>query len=444
MERGLFIAASGMLAAQIRQDVIANNLANATNPGFKREVMSQVAFGDLLLSNTQTGAGDRAAQHGHPDHLGQAEPVQQRVPLDAEHARPGDRRQRLLRRADRPGRLLHAQRRVHDRHQRVPDHGAGRQGARQGRPAAEPVRRRPHLDRPQRRDPRRQPVRRHGRRRRAGPDSLRKRARTTCRARSTRASKVGNVAQGALETSNVNTVSEMVSLIENMREFEADQKVIRALDDTLGGAVNQVGRVWTCSTRCTRPRAACSPSRSASTSSRTTSRTSTPSATRASGPRFEDLLYNNIGSNQGADAGPADGPRRRDLRHPGAVRRGLRAEHRRATDFMITGGTGFFVVRKPDGTQAYTRAGNFGYDGAGQLVTQQGDLVLDQAGRPITFPKNMKSFEMDAKRQHLRRRADGPREGRPARHGAVHQPGGPDAERPEPVPAVGRLGQPTR
>ena len=55
--------------------------------------------------------------------------------------------------------------------------------------------------------------------------------------------KVGAVAQGALETSNVNTVTEMVALIENMREFEADQKVIRALDDTLGGAVNQVGRV---------------------------------------------------------------------------------------------------------------------------------------------------------------------------------------------------------
>ena len=52
MERGLFIAASGMLAAQIRQDVIANNLANATNPGFKGEVLSQIAFGDLLLSNT--------------------------------------------------------------------------------------------------------------------------------------------------------------------------------------------------------------------------------------------------------------------------------------------------------------------------------------------------------------------------------------------------------
>ena len=113
VERGLFIAASGMLAAQIRQDVIANNLANATNPGFKREVLSQTAFGDLLLSNTPDRRSDRAAQPRHADHDDQAEPVQQRVPLDAEHPRPGHRRQRLLRRADRPGRQLHPQRRLH-------------------------------------------------------------------------------------------------------------------------------------------------------------------------------------------------------------------------------------------------------------------------------------------------------------------------------------------
>src|SRR5205085_1507990 len=37
------------------QDVIANNLANATNPGFRGDVLSQQAFGDMLLTNTQTG-----------------------------------------------------------------------------------------------------------------------------------------------------------------------------------------------------------------------------------------------------------------------------------------------------------------------------------------------------------------------------------------------------
>ena len=114
---------------------------------------------------------------------------------------------------------------------------------------------------------------------------------------------------------------------------------------------------------------------------------------------FEDLLYNNIGSNQGASQGQQMGL--------GVAISGIQAQFDEGsaqntgvpTDFMITGGAGFFVVRKPDGTQAYTRAGNFGIDGAGQLVTQQGDLVLDQAGRPIAFPKNMKSFEIDASGQ---------------------------------------------
>ena len=75
------------------------------------------------------------------------------------------------------------------------------------------------------------------------PDSLRKAGNNYLTGTVQANVKVGAIAQGALESSNVNTVSEMVALIENMREFEADQKVIRALDDTLGGAVNQVGRV---------------------------------------------------------------------------------------------------------------------------------------------------------------------------------------------------------
>ncbi|MFN8201143.1 MAG: flagellar hook-basal body protein [Solirubrobacteraceae bacterium] len=55
MERGLYIAASGMLAEQVRQDQIANELANASTAGYKADRSSQRAFGDLLLANTRTG-----------------------------------------------------------------------------------------------------------------------------------------------------------------------------------------------------------------------------------------------------------------------------------------------------------------------------------------------------------------------------------------------------
>ena len=55
MERGLYIAASGMVAEQMRQDQIANDLANASTPGYKADHVTQRSFGDLLLSNSVTG-----------------------------------------------------------------------------------------------------------------------------------------------------------------------------------------------------------------------------------------------------------------------------------------------------------------------------------------------------------------------------------------------------
>jgi flagellar basal-body rod protein FlgG len=55
MERGLYIAASGMIAEQMRQDQIANDLANASTPGYKADRVTQKSFADLLVSNTATG-----------------------------------------------------------------------------------------------------------------------------------------------------------------------------------------------------------------------------------------------------------------------------------------------------------------------------------------------------------------------------------------------------
>jgi flagellar basal-body rod protein FlgG len=55
MERGLYIAAAGMVAEMVRQDQIANDLANAATPGYKSDQSQQRSFSDLLLQNTQTG-----------------------------------------------------------------------------------------------------------------------------------------------------------------------------------------------------------------------------------------------------------------------------------------------------------------------------------------------------------------------------------------------------
>jgi len=50
------------------------------------------------------------------------------------------------------------------------------------------------------------------------------------------------IAQGALESSNVNAIAEMVSLITATRQFEANQKSVQSIDATLDKLVNEVGR----------------------------------------------------------------------------------------------------------------------------------------------------------------------------------------------------------
>ncbi|MBP2655584.1 MAG: flgG 2 [Firmicutes bacterium] len=55
----------------------------------------------------------------------------------------------------------------------------------------------------------------------------------------------GNVLvhQGMLELSNVNVVSEMVNLISGYRAYEVNSKVVQAHDQLLDKAVNEVGRI---------------------------------------------------------------------------------------------------------------------------------------------------------------------------------------------------------
>jgi flagellar basal-body rod protein FlgF len=51
-------------------------------------------------------------------------------------------------------------------------------------------------------------------------------------------------------------------------------------------------------------------------------------------------------------------------------------------DFAIQG-NGFFRIGLPDGSEAYTRAGNFKLDANGMLLTQGGQSVLDSGGSAI-------------------------------------------------------------
>jgi flagellar basal-body rod protein FlgF len=56
MDLGLDIAATGMVAEQTHQDQLANDLANASTPGFKPDETPQHSFGAVLMANTLGGA----------------------------------------------------------------------------------------------------------------------------------------------------------------------------------------------------------------------------------------------------------------------------------------------------------------------------------------------------------------------------------------------------
>ncbi len=56
-------------------------------------------------------------------------------------------------------------------------------------------------------------------------------------------------------------------------------------------------------------------------------------------------------------------------------------------------GDGYFMVQTPLGTR-YTRSGNFQLDGAGQLITADGNPVLDSSNQPIFFPEDTQKVEI--------------------------------------------------
>ena len=52
MDLGLYIAASGMVAEQVREGQLSNDLANAATPGYKSDEAPQHSFGEVLVAST--------------------------------------------------------------------------------------------------------------------------------------------------------------------------------------------------------------------------------------------------------------------------------------------------------------------------------------------------------------------------------------------------------
>jgi flagellar basal-body rod protein FlgF len=226
MDRGLYIAASGMLAEQIRQDQIANDLANASTPGYKADRTSQRTFGDLLLANSATGASvgpqSTAVQVDKIVTDFTAKPARETgEPLDfaisgdgffAVQTAQGTRYTRNGQFSlDPQGRLVTAA------GDAVLDANGNPITATDGKV-----------------DPRRIGVVNLTNPRKEGDSLLTGTAAGAA---------TGTVRSGALESSGADPARSMVDMIASMRAFEAGQKVIQTIDETLGKAVSQVGSV---------------------------------------------------------------------------------------------------------------------------------------------------------------------------------------------------------
>lgn len=228
MERGLYVAAAGMLSELTRQDLLANDLANANTPGYKADRVAQRAFADeLALINQRNGrpvgalgtGAEIAAQvtDTAPTSLRETgEPLDLAIQGDGFFSVQTPEGLRYTRdgsfRADAQGRL-------------VDQLGALVVGAGGGPvlvradgsvdPATVAV---TVLD----------GVAKAGDGRYVGNPA---------------AGQAGTVRTGALESSGVDAARTMVDMMASMRAFEAGQKAIQTIDETLRQATTQVGSI---------------------------------------------------------------------------------------------------------------------------------------------------------------------------------------------------------
>jgi flagellar basal-body rod protein FlgF len=226
MDRGLYIAASGMLAEQIRQDQIANDLANASTPGYKGDRTAQRSFGDLLLANSTNGnvvgRQSTAVQVDNIETDFSPRPSRETgEPLDFAITGEGFFA------------VQTAQGVRYTRNGQFTLDPQGRLVTAQGDPVLDTAGR--AITSPDGKvDPRRLGIVALTNPRKEG-DSL---------VTGTPAgAAAGTARSGALESSGADAARSMVDMIASMRAFEAGQKVIQTIDETLGQAVTKVGAV---------------------------------------------------------------------------------------------------------------------------------------------------------------------------------------------------------
>jgi flagellar basal-body rod protein FlgG len=227
MERGLYIAASGMLTEQVRQDLISHDLANASTAGYKSDRVTTKSFGDLLLQDS--GSGRTIGPLG----LGA------RIESQTTDMTPGpvrDTGEPLDFAVEGDG-LFAVRGKGGTRYTRDGQFQVSTRGTLVTATGDEVL------------GPKGQPVK-------VGPDgtvagseigvtklSAAKREGDNLFTGKAGGAGTGTVRSGALEGSAADPIRTMVDMLGSLRAFEAGQRVITTIDSTLAKATNQVGTV---------------------------------------------------------------------------------------------------------------------------------------------------------------------------------------------------------
>jgi flagellar basal-body rod protein FlgG len=226
MDRGLYIAASGMLAEQIRQEQIANDLANASTAGYKGDRTAQRSFGDILLANSTSGAA-----------VGRQSTAVRVDAVETDFSpRPTRETGEALDFAISGEGFFAVQTAQGVRYTRNGQFSLDPQGrlvTAQGDPVLDAAGR-AITSADGKVDPRQIGVIALTNPRKEG-DSL--------VSGTPAGAAAGTVRSGALESSGADAARSMVDMIASMRAFEAGQKVIQTIDETLGQAVTKVGAI---------------------------------------------------------------------------------------------------------------------------------------------------------------------------------------------------------
>jgi flagellar basal-body rod protein FlgF len=225
VERGLYIAASGMLTELQRQDQIANDLANASTPGYKSDRTTQKSFGDMLLENEKSGQTVGS--------LGMGVQIDSKVTdFTPQPIRPTDEPLDFAIEGDGFFAVQTATGTMYTRNGQFTVNPNGQLTTAKGELVlgqnGQPV----TVGADGKADPKAIGNFALSNPRKIGDNMI---------AGTPTGQGAGNVVSGALEGSGADPAKSMVDMIASFRAFEAGQKVIQTLDETLGKASSSVG-----------------------------------------------------------------------------------------------------------------------------------------------------------------------------------------------------------